>query len=666
MFLELFGLGSLILPGPLAKICQNDGIFAILIATGIWALLLGAICKRNDKAEHQKDLNKDSKTDLNKDSKRCHQSGIFAGRIKALLQVVLFAIAAGFLFYLLVSLIQRQLLHSDDLWIIVGTVFFAGGYGILKGLETRARIYEILFWILLIPLAVILLIALWNVHPDYWLPVFATKLPWFLLGIGVCMVAFLPALLCVLLRSSCNEPERIGAMGVKTVCLAGLGFVMVYILLLGVFQADLLAVLKYPILSLMSVVQMPGNLMERLDAPMVSIWFFCLFALFHSLCYYCVDGIRKLLPKKNNRSRKVWIGMVLILLSSLLLLLHGCGKKGPEDAWYPLVIGIERNKDTRQMEVSYAIPSLSSGGGEDKGASPQGDFYRTITAESLFQAQERLAAESEKVLDLDHMKVFIISRQMLLDQTQKDQLFSYFLENENMAWNTCLLLTEEKMADLFVDDLSGGSSMGTYMEDLLKNREDQKVKALFTVKDFMSLYQNQTETMLIPIVSIESEAIVIKEYCIVSRLGDRGTLTAEDGAYANVLQNKQRTLSVVLEEDAYATIQDIQMERTIREEENGNPKQEILITANLKLSADWLFDRTEKQQVLNNAQERIEERLNQLVTDCKTSHHADITNSFLVLSGYSRELWKLYQDNPDAYEKKLNTTVTVKLKMLDT
>lgn len=685
LFLELFGLGTLILPGPLAKICQNDGIFAILIAAAIWAGIVRLLMKRQTLRINDEGVEETNSTHSAQQS--------LLDKSKSILQVIVFAMAGGFLFYLLVSLIQRQLLDSNYMWIIVLTVFFAGGYGILKGLESRARIYEILFWILLIPLAIILLIALWNVHPDYWLPIFATTLPWFLLGIGVCMVAFLPAVLCVFLRPSCNEPDRVRYMGAKVVWWAGVGCACVYFLLLGVFQAELLSVLKYPILSLMSVVQMPGNLMERLDAPMAAIWFFCLFALFHSLCYYCVDGIGKLAPKKKNMARKVWIGMVLILVSSLFLLLHGCGKKGPEDAWYPLVIGIEENKDTRQMEVSYAIPATaagsgssnnsdggssgnSGGGSSDKsgsssqnagGASTGGtDFYRTIAADSLFQAEERLAEESEKVLDLNHMKVFIVNRELLLDKDQKQQLFAYFLENENMAWNTCLLLTEDKMEDLFVDGVSGGSSMGTYIEDLLKNREDQKMKSLFTVKDFMSLYQNQTETMLIPIVSMETGRLEIKEYCIVSRCGDRGTLSLTDSSYANLLLNKQRTLSIVLAEDAYATLQDIRMERKLYEADNGNPKQEIIIQANLKLSADWLFDRNEKQQVLTSAKEQVEDKLNQLVTTCKEEHHADITNSFLTLSGYDRKLWRLYRDNPDAYEKKLETIVTVELKMLDT
>lgn len=675
MFLELFGLGTLVLPGPLAKICQTDGVFAILSAAAIWSVILHCVCGRTMvKTQNEQPEKRKKGISANQASDESKTNGKVEKKVKAVFQILFFAAAGGFLFYMITSLVERQLLDSNYLWIIVATIFFAGGYGIMKGIECRARIYEILFWILMIPLGIILLIALWNVHPDYWLPVFSSGWVFFLLGVAVSFVAFLPAGMCIFLRPACAEPERVGHMSTRTVLMAGVGCAFVYLILVGIFQPGLLSALKYPIISLMSVVQMPGNLMERLDAPMVTIWFFCLFALFHSLCYYCVDGIQKLFPSGKKIGRKVWIGMILILLSSLLLLLHGCGKKGPEENMYPLSIGIAEEKNTGQMVMSYAMPAIaengSSGGGSgsslESDSGTGADVIRTVTADSLFQAQEILSQESDKTLDLNHMKVFIISREILRDEEQKELLFTFFLENENMAWNTCLLFTEENMEDLFAGDVTGGKSMGFYIEDLLNSRQDIKEKSVFTVKDFMSLYQNKTETMLAPIVSLQDGEIAIEEYCIISRCGDRGTLSAEDGAYVNMLLGKQKTLSLVLEDDEYATLQDIRLERTIYIDENGNPKQEILIKGNLKLSADWLFDWEEKEVILEEARAKVEDKLNRLVTSGKKENHADLTNSYLGLSGYDRKLWKLYRENPDAYEKKLETTIKVKLKMLDT
>lgn len=662
LFLELLGFTVLILPGPLAKLCQTDGVFAIFLAAGIWGMFL--------------------KSRKNASVQTAAEQGIAAwmDTVKNILQIILFAAAGGFLMYLLVSITERQLLNSGYLWIIILTILIAGGYGIMKGIESRARIYEILFWILLIPLALILIIGLWNVNLDYLLPVFASSPPRFLLGVAASLAGFLPAALSLLLQPSCTEPDRVPREAAKTVWSAGVVCAGIYLLLTGVFQSGLLSVLKYPILSLMSVVEMPGNLLERLDAPMMIIWFFCLFALFHSLCFYGIEGIQKLFPKQKNRGRKVVIGMILILTSALLLLLHGCGKKDPESNIYPLAVGIEYEKEHQELKVAYAYPAAAgsqsnanqdnnSPGKEGAGKSQdssQGPGYKIIKAESLFQAQEQLEVTSDQMVDLNHMKVFVVNRTFLQDEKQQEELFSYFLENESMAWNTCIVFTEEPLEDLFGKDYSQGKTMGLYLEDLLKNRDDLKDKSVFTVKDFMSQCKNKNETMLVPLVALKEETVVIDHYCILTRGKDRGTLTDKESAYVRMLLNQQKTLPFLLENDAYVTLQDMHLEREITLDQNQVPRQKIFLKANIKVSADWIYTSERKEEILSQAREKLEWELTELIAAVQKEKHADLTNSFLALSGYNRQLWKLYQDNPEAYEKKLETTVEVKLKLLNT
>ncbi len=66
--------------------------------------------------------------------------------------------AAGGVFYLVLVL-------------ILGLVW----YGLLSGIEGRARVYELLFWFILIPLFIMLASALDEVKTDYWNPVFLRK-----------------------------------------------------------------------------------------------------------------------------------------------------------------------------------------------------------------------------------------------------------------------------------------------------------------------------------------------------------------------------------------------------------------------------------------------------------------------------------------------------------
>ncbi len=638
MFLEIFGLATLVLPGPLAKLCGTDGVFAMLLAAMVWSLVLRL--QKWDEKEYRGggEVSVSQGTD------------VWIDIMRSFLQIVLFVAAGGFVMYLLVSVVERQLLGTGYLWIVIGTILVAGGYGIMKGVESRARIYEILFWVLLIPLGAILLIGLWNIEPDYWLPVFACSPIGFFLGTAACLAGFLPAALCLLLRPACEEPESVAVMGAKTVWWAGVASAGVYLLLVGVFQTKLLAVLKYPILSLMSVVEMPGNLLERLDAPMMIIWFFCIFALFHSMCYYAVDGIQRLFPKRKNRGRKVVIAMVLILASALLLLLQGCGKKDPEDHLYPLAVGIEYEEGKQKLNVAYAYP----------------EAMELLHANSLFQAQEQLVETSDKKLDLNHMKVFLVNRALLKDPKQQEQLFAYFLENESMAWNACIVVTEEKMEDLFVEEWTNEKALGLYLENLLKNRDDLKDKSVFTVKDYMSLYKNKNETRLVPLVTLRENQFFVDSYCILKRGEDVGTLSVKESDYARVLMNDQKTVSILLKETVFVTLQDMKLEREISKEQGGVIRQKITVKANIKLSADWIYAQNQKDDIRQQAKEVVERELEHVIQSGKKQCCADLTDSFILLPGCNRSLWEEYKDKPDLYEEKLETVIDVQLKMIET
>lgn len=665
LFLEMFGIATLLLPAPLAHWCQNDGVFCILTASGIWALFLwrwklpaksrkcNSIEKKQEKGAEMKE---------SEESEGIHK--IFWRKGRTLLAIFLFSVGGGFLLYLLVSIVQRQLLDPDYLPVILLTLLFAGGYGVAKGIACRARVYESLFWVLLLPLIAILVIALWNVHPMYLAPFFACGWRSFAMGTLFCLLAFLPAMLWLFAAPVCEVPQQAGAAGAVVVWLVGLSCSAIYLLLLGVFQAALLAELKYPILSLMSVVQMPGNLLERLDAPMMLIWFFCLCALFHSLADHCVQSLQNLCANEG-RGRKVVIGMILILISALLLLLHGCGKKDPETHLYPLATGIAYDRDRQEMQVVYSYPVEQSGGGKEKedqeGIRQQG--VKSFYVESLFQAEEQLEEVCDQTVDMNHMKVFVIDRSFLQKEARKEQLLAYFLEHERMAWNACVVFTAEPMEKLFS---TGEEPFGLYLKDLLESRRDRKEKAVFTVKDFMGLCKNKTETMLVPVVSLRGEQLVIETYEIVSRGDERGTLTAAESDLAQLLLGKQKTLSLALEPDAYVTLQGIRIRRQLQADEQGNIRQQVLLTGNLKLSAGWLLSGSRKADILAQTEEQLEWQLQELILETGKVRHADLTNSFLSLPWKNRKLWRLYRDNPQAYEKRLQTTIQVRLKRLET
>ncbi|RHV66160.1 MULTISPECIES: GerAB/ArcD/ProY family transporter [Clostridia] len=287
LFLEMLGLSTLLLPPALARLCGTDGVFAILFG-GVLTYLLSVAWNRYDTNVKQNDTSEQyCNTKVLKNTTMVIYIGAFLG-------------IAAYVMYFLSTLIEEQLLGKSYEAAIVLTLTGAAFWGLWKGLESRLRVYEVLFWILILPLGFILLAACSGVCTDYWTPVVDTSWQNFGKGILLCVLIFSLSLLAFCSKSQCSRPEQLLRATRWSLCAVVIWNAIIYLILLGVFQVGLLSHLSYPIIDLMAVVKLPGNFLERQDALMMGIWFFCLFALLNSMLYYASAPLEKLFSEKGR------------------------------------------------------------------------------------------------------------------------------------------------------------------------------------------------------------------------------------------------------------------------------------------------------------------------------------------------------------------------------
>ncbi len=272
--LELLGISTLLLPSFVAACSGVDGFFALAAGGGCAWLLL----KFWQKYFRQQDF-----------SQRLEQ---MAGGVRGCIQVIYgvgFLGLAGYVFFVMTALVEQQLLGAAWEPVIVLSLAAVAFFGLVRGLESRVRVYEVLYWFLLVPLPVILLIACAGIDTNAWTPVAASSFPNFIKSSYVSFLFFSGASLYVFFLKSCQKKEAAYA-GTRHALLVVLGLnLVIYLILLGVFHSELLAHRRWPVIDLMAVVKLPGNFLERQDALMVGIWFFCLFAFLDSMLYYAVD-----------------------------------------------------------------------------------------------------------------------------------------------------------------------------------------------------------------------------------------------------------------------------------------------------------------------------------------------------------------------------------------
>lgn len=273
---NLLGVGTLVLPNNMARL----GKYAFIsIALGVFMAWL-FMWIVSEVRERRKTIY-DRSIDKTKYAKMLIYDLIIA--IYELSQ-------AAFLAWIFVKLIRDSLIPDESFTVVLLVIMLVCAYALSGGVECRARVYEVVFFFVLIPLAAMLLFAISDVRLDYLMikdrvgvdfgiaDIFAGAYYVFAASISVFNILFVRERTASQIRWSVSK---------AILTYAGILFLL-YAVLLGSFGKYSLSGIEFPAVVLMSDVQIKGSFFKRADALMLSVWFFTLFSVLNMSLYYAV------------------------------------------------------------------------------------------------------------------------------------------------------------------------------------------------------------------------------------------------------------------------------------------------------------------------------------------------------------------------------------------
>lgn len=307
---DLMGIATLLLPPYLASMCGVSGIYAIALGTGcglVYLFYLGWIMKK---------METDMGTYLREKVSPWIGKGVF------LLVMLHSIITAGFCAYVFANLMQYSLVQESSYLLILLLIVVVAAYAVSGGIESRARVYEVLFWFILVPYIAMMLATVRNLEWAYIEPI----LQWDStnLGRGTYLVFLFLTPLFFSLFLIGEKEKNYGRNIVKTVAVSVIfsGVILLgsYLLLVGNFGAKSLASLRFPVVTLMSTIQFEGNFLKRMDALMLAVWFFTLYALLNLHLHY---GVRMLVELGVKQERKLKWWQVALPGAAVFLVAYG-------------------------------------------------------------------------------------------------------------------------------------------------------------------------------------------------------------------------------------------------------------------------------------------------------------------------------------------------------
>ena len=678
---DFLGMGTLLLPTMLADTAGRDGIFCILagiLSTFLYLKLLRYLLKGM----------KTSYPDFLK--QKC---GKVCGYVLWGGYFLYFILMASYTAYLFSTLMLNGLVENISFYLVLLLILLLAFYGMAGGIEGRARVYEILFWFLMIPLFLMLFAACREVKPAYWSPVFVADGKEVLSGSYYVLFCYSMVSIVLFLKEYVADRKKCVGAAEKAVWFSGGVFAALYLILIGLFGVEALAQMKFPAVTMMSRVQVTGGFLKRTDAFMFSIWFFTLYAMLNSMVFYSGNLAEKVIRDcggyLEGKKRMLPYLILLLLVYGVAVLFYrnqqflDCVTFLLWKIGTPFVVGVpvllcltgERKKHNKKVRVLVLVCFLfgclflqgcNVAELEDK-AFP---VLLNIRDQDDFQnvwLNHEYAGNKE--VDYNHLKVVLIERSFLEKEAEVEDMLSMLEQEKEVPWNA-YVMTTESCDRLAQTEGKLDTLLGNYLEELLENTSGIDQKAYPTLGMLYEERANHLETLYIPFVDIEgeqsgavqddTEKTQITAYEVWKRGRAAGLVDTDTARAAFFTQNFADDYTLQLAPELYVKVDAASCRVKETEKIGVGGLTEQIVTVTVTGEGEILsgtVSASEKEQLLNT---RMEDYLN------ATASHAlekeiDITNSYRNLGADNRTWYFKYQNTPAAYEKDIKIQYLVKI-----
>lgn len=524
---NLLGVGTLVLPNNLAKL----GKYAFIsIALGVFMAWL-FMWIVSEVRERRKTI-----YDRSIDKTKCAKMLIYD------LIIAIYELSqAAFLAWIFVKLIRDSLIPDESFTVVLLVIMAVCAYALSGGVECRARVYEVVFFFVLIPLAAMLLFAISDVRFDYLMikdrvgvdfgiaDIFAGAYYVFAASISVFNILFVRARTASQIRGSVSK---------AIFTYAGILFLL-YAVLLGNFGKYSLSEIEFPAVVLMSDVQIKGSFFKRADALMLSVWFFTLFSVLNMSLYYAVlrcenfaENTGKIIftfnknrhscsnkqfgsdrQKSHDKEKstmrswciifviavtvtlayilesgdeivKKYLGFLLciaipvIVVLTIGLMLIGCSAVELEERCFPTLAAV----DIVDV-VSHRDVSANENSGYIEFYYNMDKSYEPEYADDIKTAVDSFEDRLSQKADTNHLKVILIGKTLRKDKAAYSDFMEYCKTSKKFPRNTYVCIADD-INDIF-------DNMGDYYEQKINKENHEDGEPIITLGTLLDDYTNE-------------------------------------------------------------------------------------------------------------------------------------------------------------------------------
>lgn len=543
---DIFSVSGLIIPRIAVGFAGRDGISAIIVGTiiaFIYALIILAITKNLN--ENFLDYS-------------IHNAGKVLTFIVGALYIIKLFACCVFATRLFGEVINETLLEETDSRIIIIMLLLISAYAASKGFEVRARITEVLYFIVIVPLLIFLLLGLRDADISNLMPIF-TESPKDIItgGYGVFLTFSLLELILFsapfiqIDKTNVSKERSIFSYIVQALIIGVIMDLLLFLVTVGILGIEETKAKVWSTISIIQVIELPGGFIQRQDALLISIWMLSIFTIISGFIYYISLITKKiihvqtqnyliipiilfifgasvipmdadkyyeyfgkymmfigipqsiLLPliilligklRKMSRTKAVAKSMILLALLFTTTSLTGCSDM-TEIEDRNFIQAIGVDLEGDEIKVYYVMPDLAAITGQSTKDSEK--LIIELKGKDYWEIEEDYQLQSAKKLDFSHLKVIVLGKNIAENSKQLDELLLYIENNYEIARNTLLYLSEKDVKEIIALNGEVHGGIGQYLERLDRINLIKIGKTEVTIGDL--IYGKNSDNLIIKV-----------------------------------------------------------------------------------------------------------------------------------------------------------------------
>ena len=278
---SMIGIGIFYAPAIVAKYVGADSWISAIIS-GIAICLILLCIYETIKLNKYKDI-----TPILKDT-----YGGFLGTILSLIYSLVIVIVLSFSLRIFSEVITMYLLVNTPTEVIIITFVFVGMYLSRGGLANVVHFNEIAFWVMFLPLAIILLLTLPEANFKNLLPIGSAPIKNYFTSSFEMLFLFNGFSMAFILMPYVRENGKIPSIIRRSSIFVGIFYVIIFILVSATLSSAQTAESIFPTITMLQSVSSRSGFLEKWDGLVMALWVIFYFTSFANI-YYFTSSILK-------------------------------------------------------------------------------------------------------------------------------------------------------------------------------------------------------------------------------------------------------------------------------------------------------------------------------------------------------------------------------------